>query len=103
MIYEEDNGSSKWANVTFEDVISYKYDEWTCMNAEIFPDPKKHSRRRRFGMADRNTSKMDRSVGKSEHQKKLGGTDRFRHYLMDFDDAGMLQVIASKCTVGSPG
>jgi hypothetical protein len=38
-------------------------------------------------------------VGWHDYQKGLGGRDRFKHYLLYFDNACSVQVVASTCEV----
>jgi hypothetical protein len=40
--------------------------------------------------------KWDQTVGWQKYQMSLGGRSRFKHYLINFDDVGVFEVVCSR-------
>ena len=93
--HEDDDGTLGWTEIEFEEVLAYRFNQWVC--ADVGPDTRYDE------MAELDASswlleilnKWDRIVGWEKSQIDKGGRSRFRHYIIDFDDVGVFELICS--------
>lgn len=100
--YEHDDGSIQWARIAFDEVLYYEYRCNVCCRAEDVLSP---SQIRRQDESETHAAVLElweESVGSHEWQKKKGGSARFKHFTIFFDDAGSIDAIAANCDVEKP-
>jgi|GEM_PF-2114966 len=87
--------------VVFKEVLKFCFRDSSCGRAEDLLDPHIIRCQQRSEYLDEAVSLWQESVCWQEWHKKLGGTQRFKHYTVYFDDAGSLNVVASTCEIGT--
>lgn len=91
--YEHDDGTFEWAEIKFEEVLAYRFTESICANTGSEIDADKMAELDAstwlLGILDR----WDYDVGWHQHEIDKGGRSRFKHYIMNFDDDGIFEVI----------
>lgn len=95
--YQRDDGSTEWSTVVFEDVLQFEFRPAPCCTAE---DVVGATEVRVRTTSHRLTTMLERwqqAVGWQEWQQKQGGSARYKHFTMFFDDAGCIDVIAAAC------
>lgn len=98
--YETDGGAIEWHKITFGDVLAVNYrDGASCTGDSVVGYREVRSLTHSAFLAEV-LSQWNVSVGWEEWQKKQGGSSRFRHFTICFDDDGCVDVIAASCDVG---
>jgi hypothetical protein len=95
--YESDDGAMRCAEVAFTDVLIFEFRDSSCGRAEDVINPHIIRCQSQSAYLAEAVDLWQVSVGWQEWQQKRGGAQRFKHYTMDFDDAGSLDVVAAKC------
>ena len=98
--YEEDDGTTVWGSVVFEEVLSCQYCEHPCCKADHVLEPTVVRRLGESTWLSETVSRWETSVGWQEWHVAQGGRSRFSHHTMYFDDAGAVDVIARAANVG---
>ena len=98
--YHSDDGRTVWTTVVFEDVLQFEFRPDPCPTADdIADDIRSATEMRVRDASQRLTTVLERwqvTLGSHEWQQKQGGAARYRHFSIWFDDAGCIDVIASK-------
>ncbi len=89
------------ARILFKELLTFEYWDSSCCPAENILPPTEVRVLDQSEYLDRIRSVWDERVGWQEWQKKQGGSSRFKHFTVYFDDAGSLDVIAARCSVDS--
>lgn len=98
--YETDDGTIEWTKLLFEEVISYEWRDNSCVEEDDVVNFDKIRSQDKSCFLVGKTSLWQERYGWQEFQKNKGGKKRFRHFTIYFDDAGCINIIASKCTIG---
>lgn len=96
------DGSSEWSTVVFEDVLQFEFRPSPCCTAD---DVVSETEVRVRATSPRLTAMLERwheTAGWQEWQQKQGGSARYKHFTMFFDDAGCIDVIAAACRPSFP-
>lgn len=96
---ESDDGTVKWAEVVFAEVLIFDFRDSSCGRADDVIDPHTIRCQHQSEYLAEAVALWQESVGWQEWQKKRGGAQRFKHYTVYFDDAGSVDVVASRCEV----
>lgn len=96
---EGDDGRVTNGRIVFEDILSCQFWDNSCCPAQNVLPATEIRVLEQSEYLDGVRSKWHEAVGWEEWQQSQGGSGRFRHFTIYFDDAGSLDVIASKCTV----
>lgn len=99
--FEEDDGSTRWGRVVFDEVLSFEYRDSACCRAEDVLPPTEIRSRADSAYLGLVTDLWQESVGNQAWQHGKGGRDRFQHFTVYFDDACCLNIVASGCEVVS--
>lgn len=94
---EKDDGTTEWTTVVFDDVLQFEFRPAPCCTAD---DVVGATEVRVRTASPRLATVLERwleAVGWQEWHRKQGGSARYRHYTMFFDDAGCVDVIAASC------
>jgi len=94
---QKDDGSMEWSTVVFEDVLQFEFRPAPCCTTDDVVDA---TEVRVLTTSQRLTTMLERwqeAVGWQEWQQKQGGSARYKHFTMFFDDAGCIDVIAARC------
>jgi hypothetical protein len=96
---EGDDGSITEGQITFEDLLSFRY--WDCSScpAENVLGATELRELNQSDYLNAVRARWDESVGWHEWQKDKGGGERYKHFTIYFDDAGSVDVVASRCRV----
>lgn len=95
--WQMDDGSTRWSEVVFEDVLQFEFRPMPCCTAD---DVVGATEVRVGTTSQRLTTMLERwqkAVGWQEWQQKQGGSARYKHFTLFFDDAGCIDVIAAVC------
>ena len=98
---EGDDGRVTSGRILFEDLLSFQYWDGSCCPADNVLPPTEVRVLEQSDYLDGVRSRWDEAVGWQEWQKEQGGSRRFRHFTVYFDDAGSLDVVAARCHVDS--
>ena len=93
--YQNDDGSTQWVSITFDQVLRLNYRQAACCASEDVLPPDELVCLESSDWLDETIEKWTDSVGWQEWQQKQGGAFRFRHYKLYFDDAAFVEVIAA--------
>lgn len=96
---EGDDGRITRGRVLFEELLSFRYWDGSCCPAQNVLAATEVRVLEKSGYLDEIRGCWNESVGWQEWQKEQGGSDRFRHFTIYFDDAGSLDVVAARCHV----
>lgn len=100
--YHHDDGTIEWTEIKFKEVLAYRFDEWVCADGNPYLDFRKMAEFDTSPWLLRKLDKWDVSVGWQKFQIDKGGRSRFRHYMIYFDDQGILEVIGSSYQIIPP-
>lgn len=99
---EEDDGTMRRAEIVFEEMLAFKYRQIACCcEADIVGVNEVRSLSHSDWLST-TISQWQESVGWQEWQQKRGGSQRFKHFTVFFDDVGCVDVIATSCDVKRP-
>jgi len=96
---EGDDGRITSGRVLFEELLSFRYWDSSCSPAQNVLAATEVRVLEKSDYLDEIKGRWNEAVGWQEWQQKQGGSDRFRHFTIYFDDAGSLDVVAAKCHV----
>jgi hypothetical protein len=97
--YETDGGTVEWSRIIFGEVLAVNYRDGTCFTADSVVGFREVRALTSSTFLTEVLDRWNESVGWQEWQKKRGGSSRFRHFTICFDDDGCLDVIAASCDV----
>lgn len=99
---EADDGSIEWVTIRFEDVLQVEMRPDVCCTVhDIVPSGELRAK----SDGDRLSAVVglwDERVGRHECERNKGGSSRFRHFTVYFDDAGCVDVVAASAKVVEP-
>lgn len=99
--FQYDDGSVKWSELIFRDVLAVDYRQFACCADESVVDSNEvHSKAESTWLSEV-LARWNETVGWLDWQKRQGGASRFRHFSVFFDDAGCINTIATSCEVVS--
>lgn len=104
--WEGDGESLRWAGIVFVEAIFCRFFDISCCEADHVLPAEAIRRQNESELLSSVLSRWNESVGHDEWQKQKGGSARFSHFTVFFDDAGAADVVASDCSVlssQSPG
>lgn len=93
--YEHDDGAIVWSTIHFEEVLLLQYRANACNDEFDVLDSTQMRVSRDSQLLKAILSRWQDFVGSHEHQQRLGGSARFQHFTIFFDDGGCVDVIAS--------
>jgi len=96
---EDDDGSTRWSRVEFAEILDFEYRQASCCDAQDILGPKEMLC---LDSSDRLTALLTRwqdSVGWQERNAKQGGSERFKHFKLFFDDVGCVDVVAGSVRI----
>lgn len=93
--YERDDGRLERCRLVFDEVLAFEYRDCSCCEAGTVLGASVMRVESQSSFLDTIRSRWTESVGWQDWQKAHGGSARFKHYSIYFDDAGCLDVIAS--------
>jgi hypothetical protein len=97
--YEGDDGRVANGRILFEDLLSFQFwDSSCCPSQNVLPATEVRVLEQSEYL-DGVKGRWDGAVGWQEWQQKQGGRGRFRHFTVYFDDAGSIDVVASRCHI----
>lgn len=96
---ESDDGRVTNGRILFEDLLSFQFWDSSCCPAQNVLPATEVRVLEQSQYLDGVKGRWDETVGWQEWQQKQGGIGRFRHFTVYFDDAGSIDVIASKCHI----
>jgi len=96
---EGDDGRITSGRILFEELLSFRYWDISCCPAQNVLAATEVRVLEKSDYLDEIKSLWNESVGWQEWQKEQGGSDRFRHFTIYFDDAGSLDVVAARCHI----
>jgi hypothetical protein len=91
---EQDDGSIRWGAVHFSDVLEFRFQQAACCVADDVLDSNELQVVGESPLLRAVVERWKDSIGWQEWQQKQGGSGRFKHYKLYFDDAGCIDVIA---------
>ncbi|MGH7966666.1 MAG: hypothetical protein ACRERD_33355 [Candidatus Binatia bacterium] len=97
--YEHDNGAIEWQEVVFNEVLHFNFGSASCCAAEDIVGATEVACLNESELLRVTLKKWQESIGWQDWQQQQGGSARFRHFKMYFDDAACLDVIAATCEV----
>jgi hypothetical protein len=100
--YHHDDGTIDWTEIEFKEVLAYRFDEWVCADDGAYINFREMAECDASPWLLRKLDKWDKNVGWHQFHIDKGGRSRFRHYMIDFDDQGLLEVIASSYRIIPP-
>ena len=95
--YEGDENATKWAEIIFTEAIFFQFADTSCCEEVLSA-----TEIRRQDGSELLASVIPRwkeRFGSQAWQQEKGGSDRFSHFTVFFDDAGAVDVVASACDV----
>jgi len=96
---EGDDGVITCGRILFEELLSFKYWDGSCGPARNVLAATEVRVLEKSDYLDEIKGRWNESVGWHDWQKEQGGSDRFRHFTIYFNDAGSLDVVAARCLV----
>ena len=97
--HEDEAGNTKWITIVFDETLAYEVRQSICLPAEDLGQTGRIQCVSESEWLSEVRTRWTRAVGWQEYQKQLGGSGRFTHYSLYFDDVCALQVIAANCNV----
>ncbi len=95
--WPSDENTIIWAEITFANVLAFCYsEEVVCMDAMLSTPAREMVEYADTPWLQETLDIWDNRVGWDEFQRQRGGRSRFKHYVVNFDDHGALQVICSR-------
>lgn len=102
--FERNDGTLEWSEIAFEEVLAYRFHQSICYQMDTNIVINKFNE-----LIELNTSswlrdvlcKWDAAVGWQEYQINKGGKLRFKHYIVEFDDVGVCEIICSSYRIGN--
>ena len=94
--YERDDGSVMWSQITFKDVLAFEYRQDVCCRETDIPDGS--SEVQVFEQSPYLSDVVGRwqeAVGWEDYQQQKGGAGRFKHFIVYFDNAASINVVAA--------
>ena len=96
---EQDDGSIQWARIVLDEVLFYEYRDIACCRAGSVLSPTQVRCQDDSETLAAILEQWQESVGWQEWQKEKGGSARFKHFTVFFDEAGSIDAIAVNCHV----
>jgi len=96
--YEGDGNAAQWAAIIFTEPLFYRFTDISCCDEADIVSANEIRRQDESELLAAVISRWNEAVGWQEWQQK-GGSSRFAHFTVFFDDAGALDVVASGCDV----
>jgi hypothetical protein len=96
---QRDDGSIDWSKVVFAEVLAVQYRQVSCCAAASVIGAREVRCLTQSSWLTEVLGLWNESVGWQDWQKKQGGSARFKHFTVFFDDAGCVDVIAASCLV----
>ncbi len=98
--WQADDAAITWAEIAFNEVLAFRYDdERTCWDAALSTPAREMVEYTDTPWLREALDIWDSLVGWHKFQQQRGGRSRFRHYVINFEDVGALQVICSRAEV----
>lgn len=92
---EDDDGTLDWTEIIFEEVLAYRFNQWVCADVGLETGYDEMAEFDASTWLLRILDRWDHTVGWQKSQIDKGGRSRFRHYIIDFDDVGVFELICS--------
>lgn len=100
--YDEETKEYKWEVLVFEEVLKVLYKQAICCDGDDIDAYNQIISTQNSKLWSTVIARWEKRVGWHKFQKEQGGKERFKHYKIYFDDAGCVDVIASKVTFENP-
>lgn len=97
--HEDDSGHISWIAIKFNEVLAYRFLQSICVTLGDNISNKEIAIFTESSWLAEISERWGRTVGWQTFQRSLGGKSRFRHYAVNFDDAGLCEIIASSYQV----
>lgn len=98
--FEQDDGSSEWSQIVFDEVLTVEYRQISCCREDDIAGAMEIQCLCQSEFLYEILKQWQKSVGWQEWQQNQGGSDRFKHFRMFFDDGGCINVIATSWRIG---
>lgn len=96
--YEDEDGTASWSRLIFSGVLAIEYRQAVSCRSEDIASATEVRKLETSAWLSAVLDRWQDNVGWHELQKQFGGARRFKHYTAFFDDAGCVNVVATKCT-----
>ena len=97
--FEADDGSIEWVTIRFQDVLQVELKPDVCCTVgDIVPSGELRVKTDGYRLSAV-AGRWDERVGHHQWEQKKGGSGRFRHFTVYFDDAGCVDVVAATAEV----
>ena len=96
---EQMEGTLKWTRLIFRGVLAIEFMRDSCCRLEDIAGYKYLQCNVSSDWRDGHIERWERSVGFHDIQKELGGSARFRHYRVSFDDNSAINVLAEQVEI----
>jgi len=92
-------GKINWVSLTFGDVLAYEVCSSVSCSADTVIASDVVEVRKESSWLTQIVARWKIAVGWQQYQQDLGGEERFKHYVVYFDDVCAVQVIAATCAI----
>lgn len=94
-----DDGSIEWRKIVFGEVLAVEYQQESCCTEDSIIGADEIRSTAQSPLLAEVLKRWSESVGWQDWHQKQGGTSRFKHFTIFFDDVGCVNVIAATCNV----
>lgn len=93
--FEDEKGDLELVKIVFAEVLAHKFHQSVCADFGFNFESGKIGQYKKSNWLTEVLDRWKKSVGWQSYQLELGGEDRFSHYVISFDDVGVIEVISS--------
>ncbi len=97
--YEEDSGEQRWSVLSFSEVLAFEFRQEATLDGDDVVPAREIAELEASPLLEQVMTRWQRTVGSQQWHQSRGGSGRYKHFKVFFDDVGCFDVVSASCSV----